>query len=321
MPLLSIRDLRVVYRVPETGLEVKAVRGVDMDVERGDVLGLVGESGSGKSTLALSVMRMLKPPAYIKSGRIVVDGVDILSIEQEIFNREYRWRRISYVPQASQNALNPTMRVSDHFLDTARAHGLDDRGEVYRRARDLLRLVELDPERVMRLYPHQLSGGMKQRVLIALSLLLEPELVILDEPTSALDVVTQAEILRVIKDVNRRLGTTIILITHDISLVPAIANDVAVMYSGKIVEVGPVKDVLYNPSHPYVSALVSSTPSLFVDMSKIRPIPGEPPSPFEEIRGCAFWPRCPHAMSICKESEPGPYAVGNKIVRCFLYGK
>jgi peptide/nickel transport system ATP-binding protein len=319
--LLEIRDLRVVYRMPDLGLEVKALRGVDLDVERGEILGLVGESGSGKSTLAHAVMRVLKPPARLVSGKVLLDGVDILSLDRSVFDKEYRWRRIAYVPQASQNALNPTMRVLDHFLDTGRAHGLDDRSEAERRARELLAMTGLDAERVLRLYPHQLSGGMKQRVLIALSLLLEPEVLILDEPTSALDVVTQAGILRAIRQINRRLGVSIIFITHDVSLMPSLADRVAVMYAGKVVEVGPVDGVLYEPQHPYVSALISSIPSLYADVASVRPIQGEPPSMVAEIRGCPFWPRCPYAKEICREREPALSSVDDRSVACFLWSR
>ncbi|AEA11648.1 oligopeptide/dipeptide ABC transporter, ATPase subunit [Thermoproteus uzoniensis 768-20] len=319
MALMEIRDLRVVYRMPDLGLEVKALRGVDLDVERGEILGLVGESGSGKSTLAHAVMRILKPPARLVSGKVILDGVDILSLDQSVFDREYRWRRIAYVPQASQNALNPTMRVLDHFFDTGKAHGLGDRSEVERRARELVAMTGLDPERVLKLYPHQLSGGMKQRVLIALSLLLEPEVLILDEPTSALDVVTQAGILRAIKQVNKKLGVAIVFITHDVSLMPSLADRVAVMYAGKVVEVGPTDGVIYEPLHPYVSALISSIPSLYADVASVKPIRGEPPSMVEEIRGCPFWPRCPYVKEVCREREPALSSVDNRKVACFLW--
>ncbi len=319
MALLEIRDLKVTYRMPDLGIEVAALRGVDLDVDRGEVLGLVGESGSGKSTLAHAIMRILKPPAYLQSGHIYLDGVDILSLNESVFDKEYRWRRIAFVPQASQNALNPTMRVLDHFLDTARYHGLADRREVERRAAELLTATGLDPSRVLRLYPHQLSGGMKQRVLIALSLLLEPLLLILDEPTSALDVVTQASILKVISDINKKLGITIIFITHDISLTPSIAHKIAVMYAGKIVEVGPAEKVINEPLHPYVSALISSTPSLYADISMVRPIPGEPPSMTERMTGCPFWPRCPYAKDVCKGEEPVLYQIDNRKVACHLW--
>ncbi len=319
MAFLEIRDLRVVYKLPDSGLEIAALRGVDLDVDRGEVVGLVGESGSGKSTLAHAIMRVLKPPAYLQSGRIYLDGVDILSLEDSIFDKEYRWRKIAFVPQASQNALNPTMRVLDHFLDTARHHGLVDRREVEKRAAELLTATGLDPSRVLGLYPHQLSGGMKQRVLIALSLLLEPLLLILDEPTSALDVVTQAGILKVISDINKKLGITIIFITHDISLIPSIAHKVAVMYAGKIVEVGPAEKVVNEPLHPYVSALISSTPSLYADISAVRPIPGEPPSMAEKITGCPFWPRCPYVKDVCRSEEPALHQIDNRRVACHLW--
>lgn len=321
MPLLSIRNLSVEYRLPDLNISIKALKNVNIDVNKGEVTGVVGESGSGKSTLALAVMRMLKPPAVISGGSIYYDGVDLLSLNEHEFNTKYRWVKISMVPQASQNILNPTMRVRDHFLDTARAHGITNETEVLKRASELLEFAKLNPARVFNLYPHQLSGGMKQRVAIALALFLNPELIIMDEPTAALDVVTQMEILKLVKSINEELGTTIIFITHDISLIPVIASSVVVLYNGEVMEVGPMEDVLTDPKHPYTKALIQSIPSLSSNVDEIKPIPGEPPNPLEDIQGCPFWPRCSYAMDICKSEKPREYIINGRVVRCFLYEK
>ena len=317
MPLLSVRDLHVEYRIPDMGISIKALRGVNLDVEEGDSLAIVGESGSGKSTLALAILRMLKPPTVVK-GSVLINGVDVLKLSEDEFNRRFRWSFISIVPQASQNSLNPTMRVRDHFIDTARYHGVDER-EALRRAFEMLEFVKLNPVRVLNLYPHQLSGGMKQRVLIALAMFLNPKIVIMDEPTSALDVVTQLEILKLVKSINRDLKTTVIFITHDISIVPLVSSKVAVMYNGIVVESGPMRDVLANPLHPYTKALIEATPSLSESIDRIKPIPGEPPSPLEEIRGCQFWPRCPRVMDICRVEEPPDININGRVVKCHLY--
>lgn len=320
MPLLSIRNLSVEYRLPDLKISIKALKNVDLDVDKGSVVGIVGESGSGKSTLALAIMRMLKPPAIIRSGSIYFNGVDLFKLNGDEFNTKYRWVKISIVPQASQNILNPTMRVKDHFIDTAHAHGIDA-DEALKRAAEALTFTRLEPARVLNLYPHQLSGGMKQRVAIALAIFLNPELVIMDEPTAALDVVTQLEILNLVRRVNSELGTTVIFITHDLSIIPTIAHRLVVLYNGEVMEVGDVKDVIEEPLHPYTKALIQATPSLSSDVDEVKPIPGEPPSPLEEIKGCPFWPRCQYAMDICKVEDPRQYNINGRLVRCFLYGR
>lgn len=321
MPLLSIRNLNVEYRLPDLKIAIKALKGVNIDVNKGDIVGVVGESGSGKSTLALAVMRMLKPPAVIKSGNIYFNGVDLLALSEHEFNSKYRWVKVSMVPQASQNIFNPTMRIKDHFLDTAKAHGITNENEILKSASEMLEFTKLNPARVFNLYPHQLSGGMKQRVAIALALFLNPELVIMDEPTAALDVVTQMDILNLVKSINEKLGTTIIFITHDISIIPVIASSVIVLYNGEVMEIGPMEDIIVDPKHPYTKALVQSTPSLSSNADEVKPIPGEPPNPLEDIQGCPFWPRCPYVMDVCKTDKPGEYNVNGRIVRCHLYEK
>lgn len=316
MPLLDVRNLDVEYVMPDN-VKIKALKGVSIEVEKGDVVGIVGESGSGKSTLAMAIMRMIKPPSIVK-GSILMGGDDLLRVPVNEFNEKFRWIKLSMVPQASQNVLNPTMRVIDHFIDTARAHGISDRHEVMKRVKELLSIMKLNPERVMKLYPHQLSGGMKQRIMIALAIFLSPDLVIMDEPTSALDVVTQADILDAVRELNKKLGITVLFITHDITVVPRIANKIAVMYDGNIVEYGPLNDVLHEPRHPYTMALISATPTMNTKLSDIVTI-YDAPLMASQVKGCSFWPRCPYRMDKCKEEEPKLITVKNSVVRCHLY--
>ena len=317
--LISIKNLRVAY-ISLRGY-VRAVDKVNLDIYKGEVLGVVGESGSGKSTMAYTVLRVLPPTARILEGSITYNGVDILKIPEEEF-RKIRWRKLSLIPQAALNALNPTLKIMDHFLETAKTHGIRDKEQVISKACELLKLLRLEPERVLPSYPHELSGGMKQRVLIALAMLLDPELLILDEPTTALDVLTQRYILDLLKDVKAKLGITMVFITHDIAVIADIADRVAVMYAGKIFEVGDVYQVFKNPINPYTKALMESIPSLIGDVEEMKPIPGSPPDLVNPPPGCRFAPRCSQAMSICREKEPPMVEVEpGHYTCCWLYIK
>jgi len=317
--IISVEGLRVFYhslRGP-----VKALDGVYMNVLRNEVLGVVGESGSGKSTLAHAILRILPPNARIIGGSIYFNGLDLVKIPENKF-KDIRWRRISLVPQAALNALNPTMKIRDHFLETARAHGIANREEVIDRASKLLETLRLEPDRVMNSYPHELSGGMKQRVLIALALLLDPEVVILDEPTTALDVLTQRAILDLLKDLKSKLDITMIFITHDIAVIADLADRVVVMYAGKVMEIGDVYTIFRNPAHPYTKALIASIPSLVGRVEDMRPIPGSPPDLINPPPGCRFHPRCPYATDRCKREEPPLVEVEpGHYVACWLYAK
>jgi len=317
--IISVEGLRVFYhslRGP-----VKALDGVYMNVLRNEVLGVVGESGSGKSTLAHAILRILPPNARIIGGSIYFNELDLVKIPENKF-KDIRWRRISLVPQAALNALNPTMKIRDHFLETARAHGIANREEVIDRASKLLETLRLEPDRVMNSYPHELSGGMKQRVLIALALLLDPEVVILDEPTTALDVLTQRAILDLLKDLKSKLDITMIFITHDIAVIADLADRVVVMYAGKVMEIGDVYTIFRNPAHPYTKALIASIPSLVGRVEDMRPIPGSPPDLINPPPGCRFHPRCPYATDRCKREEPPLVEVEpGHYVACWLYAK
>jgi len=316
-PILRVRDLVVEYAVRE-GV-IRANDHVSLDVAKGLVNALVGESGSGKTTLVDAVMGTLPPNGYIRKGEIYFKDKNILKLNPEE-RRKIRWEKIAMVFQAAQNSLNPVMRVAEHFIDTVLAHKSMSKDEILRKAEELLKLVRLDPEQVLNAFPHELSGGMKQRVIIALSLMLDPELLILDEPTSALDVMTQHYLIRTLKEVHEKKGITMLLVTHDLPVVAEIADRVAIMYCAKIVEVGDVRKIFYEPLHPYTHGLIHSIPSIIGDLSKMRPIPGEPPSLLNPPPGCRFHPRCPYATEKCKKMEPPLVEVEKgRLVACFRY--
>ncbi len=315
--ILDIKNLTVVY-ITLRGL-LKAVNNVTLRVRKGKILGIVGESGSGKSTLALAILRLLPKMSKIVNGSIMFHGIDLAKASEEEL-REIRWKKISYVPQAALNALNPTLKIIDHFYETAKAHGVDDKKWVMDKASQLLKMLNLEPSRVLNSYPHELSGGMKQRVLIALSMMLEPEVLILDEPTTALDVLTQRFILDLLKDLHRKTGVTIIFITHDIATIADIADDVAVMYAGKLMEVGDVFTVFKKPYHPYSQALIKSIPSLVGDINEMKSIPGSLPDLVNPPIGCLFHPRCEKAFDKCRKQEPPLIEVKpGHFVSCWLY--
>jgi len=304
---------------------VKAVDNVSLNIFRGEVLGVIGESGSGKTTLALSILRLLPPNARIVGGRIVYHGdktpIDVVSLSTDAL-REIRWKEISMVFQGAMNSFNPVMKIRDHFIETALAHGLNiSREEVISRARELLKMVLLEPERVLNSYPHQLSGGMRQRVLIALSLLLNPKMVVLDEPTSALDVVSQKIILKALRNVRDSMNITMLFITHDLGIAAEIADRIAVMYAGRIVEVNDVMSLYREPLHPYTQGLLKAIPRLRGHVGA-KSIQGNPPDLVNPPPGCRFHPRCPFAMDICRKEEPPMIDAGNgRYASCWLYAK
>lgn len=311
--VLAVRNLSVVYRT-RRGL-VQAVRQVSFAVRRGESLALIGESGSGKTTLALALIRLLPRAAQVTGGQILYQRhgqvVDVLTLEGERL-RQFRWRECAMVFQSALNALNPVLRVRDHFVDTYRAHSGGAHDQVLRRARDLLRLVQLEPDRVLMAYPHQLSGGMRQRVLIALALLLEPQVVILDEPTTALDILTQRAIIDLLRQLKNDLRFAMIFISHDLALAAELADRIGTMYAGRIVELGSVDDIFYRPRHPYTVGLLQAVPTLTRDFHTIASIPGSPPDLIDLPPGCAFQPRCPLATEHCQQTEPALLLVGSE---------
>jgi len=321
-PVIVVRNLSVEYLTPR-GV-VKAVRNVNLEVYKGETLFIVGESGSGKSTLGFALLNLVPQPGYIKEGEVLyrVDGneVNLMKLPPDE-QREFRWKHVSMVFQAALNSLNPVMRVWDQLYDTIKAHDRNvSREEAYEKVRNLLSLVRLDADRVLRAYPHQLSGGMRQRVMIAMALLLDPKIVILDEPTTALDLLTQKNIIEVLKNIKSKLGTTMIFITHDLSLAAELADRVAVMYAGRIVELGDVYEVFYRPKHPYTYALMKTVPKLTSVDEELYPIPGSPPDMVNMPPGCKFLPRCPYAADVCKQVEPpDEWVASGHLVACHLW--
>jgi len=301
--LFEVRDLKMYYEIIGKGL-VRAVDGVSFSLERGETLGIVGESGCGKSSLALTILRLLPANAKVLGGEVLLDGVNILKMDLEKFRREVRWRRISLIFQSAMNALNPVIRVGDQIAEAIMIHDKGIRkNEAMKRVKELLALVGIDPSRA-KSYPFELSGGMRQRVVIAMALALNPDIVIADEPTTALDVVVQAQILKLIKDLQRKLRLSVIVISHDISMVSELSNKIAVMYAGQIVEYGDIKDVFYNPLHPYTKALLYAVPSIRGKRRRLNPIPGAPPDLLRPPSGCRFHPRCPFKTDICIKEMP-----------------
>jgi peptide/nickel transport system ATP-binding protein len=289
-PLLELDDLVVEYVTAER--RVRAVDHVSLAISPGEVVGLAGESGCGKTTAGAAILQILRPPAQITSGRILFQGRDLVTRSRKDLRR-YRWRSVSMVFQNAMSALNPVMRVGDQFVDMMQAHERVSRRRALTRAGDLLELVGIDRVRV-RAYPHELSGGMRQRVIIAMALALGPELVIMDEPTTALDVVVQREILREMQTLQAELGFAVLFITHDLSLLLEVADRIAIMYAGEIVELADAATLLHAPRHPYTVGLMSSFPPLTGPIVRMVGIPGSPPDLADPPSGCRFHPRCPH---------------------------
>ncbi|MCS6768270.1 MAG: ABC transporter ATP-binding protein [Candidatus Nitrosocaldus sp.] len=312
MTRLEVSDLKAYY-FTSRGV-VKAVDGVTFRAS--ESIGIAGESGSGKSTLGLSIMRMLQPPGRVVSGSIVLDGMDILAMSEHEFNTRVRWKRVSMVFQAAMNALDPVYRVEEQMEELLRYHayGAGDARELMSSA---VRQVGLD-EGVLRRYPHELSGGMKQRVVIAMALLLRPSLLIADEPTTALDVLVQAQIINMLKGL-KDAGLMLMLITHDLSIIAEIADRIGIMYAGQMVEFGSTDQVYREPKHPYTQALLASIPRMKGE-KRLTYIKGSPIDLLNIPRGCRFYARCPYAMDVCRDDPPA-VDVGDGYVRCWLYAK
>ncbi len=318
-PLLQIRDLRVNYETADGS--VKAVSGVDLDLELGERIALVGESGCGKTTLALAIMRLIRPPGRIVSGEIILDGVDLLKLSEEEM-RLARLDEVALVTQSAMNALNPVMRIEDQIIDGLEDHGYDmSKSQFRERVAYLLEHVGLDPS-VARMYPHELSGGMKQRVGMATATALEPKLIIADEPTSALDVVVQRQVMTTLGRLQKETGASVILVGHDMGLVAQFADKVGVMYAGKLVELSPVEEIVYDPLHPYSRLLLQSVPILGEKQERLIGIPGMPPHLIDLPPGCLFAPRCPQATGLCSAVEPVMEIMpDSRMVSCHLFSE
>ncbi len=337
--LLEATDVRIHYH--STGGSYKVVDGVDVTIIRNEIFGIAGESGCGKSTLVEGIMRLIRPPGKIVSGRAlfypnqppqsmtlhsgVANGnastaIDLFQVNEEDL-RYLRWRYISYVPQGSMNSLNPVMRIGDQMIDVTRQHSELSKREAYERVIDVLRIVGLS-ERVVRSYPHELSGGMKQRVIIAMAVTLNPQLIVADEPTTALDVNVQRAVLETIAEIKARTGATIIFVSHDMAVHAELVDRLAIMYAGEVVEVGTVYEIFEAPKHPYSQRLIGSIPQLGGPRTRLESITGIAPSPIAWPQGCRFHPRCPHVMDICKQVVPPAFEIspGHRAA-CHLYGE
>lgn len=317
--IIEIRNL--VVKFPLYMGTIYAVNDVSLDIKRGSITALVGESGSGKSTIASAMLAMVSNPGIIDpSSRIIFDGQEVLSRSREEL-RQYRWRDVSMVFQAAQSCLNPVHTVGDQIIETYRAHG-DKRSDkaLIEEANVYMEYMRLDGDRVMHSYPHELSGGMKQRVMIAFAMLLKPKVIILDEPTTALDVITQDSIFTILQKINEDFGITLILLTHDIAVVAKVATNMAVMYAGTVVEEGNVFDMFYHPAHEYMRQLIASAPSLMDNLENRKSITGSPPDLLKLPKGCYFSPRCALCDENCLKNRPKTEVIGDgRAVACFKW--
>lgn len=318
MALLEVDHLTVEYRTRK-GI-ARAVNEVSFSMEKGETLGLVGESGSGKSTLGFALVRLVPSPGTIAGGRIRFEGKDILKVHEKKM-RSIRGGRIAFVFQNPMTSLNPVKRIGDHFIEFLRTHKPHmSKKEALENTNNILDELGIPNERFGD-YPHQFSGGMRQRIMIGLSIALNPSLIIADEPTTALDVIVQDRILDILKKLSQAHDMALILITHDLSIVLERCNNIFVMYAGHKVEYGKSKELYKNPRHPYTQGLLSSIPNIELASQKLTAIPGSPPDLLNMPKGCPFWPRCPEAMNICEAKVPLTISLeGGHLVKCFLYG-
>ncbi|MBP2699785.1 ABC transporter ATP-binding protein [Photobacterium lucens] len=318
-PQISIRNLCVDY-ITDAG-DVRAVNNVSFDIGKGEIFGLAGESGCGKSTVAFSLMRLHKPPAFITGGEVIFDGHGDILKKSDLAMSAFRWSEISMVFQSAMNALNPVLTMEEQFCDVIMRHTSMTRQQAVRRAEGLLEIVDIHPSR-LRDYPHQFSGGMRQRLVIAIALALNPKMIIMDEPTTALDVVVQREILQKIYALKEEFGFSILFITHDLSLMVEFSDRIGIMYSGELIEVAPSKEILETPFHPYTEGLGSSFPPLTGPKTKLTGIPGNPLNLLEVPQGCRFQARCSKTTEACFKTptqltqiEPG------RLSNCHLFTK
>ena len=328
--IVEIKNVSIDY--PLKKYTIRAVSNFSAPIKRGCITALVGESGSGKTTLATAILRQISDPGVLSEGSILFnsnDGTttDIYGLSYKQ-SKTFKWTKVSMVFQAAQSALNPVMNIRDHFYETFDEHDIKiSKADKEKKCRELLEYVSLNPDLVLNAFPHELSGGMKQRAMIAFSLLLDPELVILDEPTTALDVITQNYIFELLRKINKEKGISMILLTHDISVVARFADYIGVMYAGRLMEYGSVDNVFETKIHPYTRGLINATPSIVGKTNKMKPIDGTPPDLLNLPKGCKFAPRCPFAKDICHKQEPDNVDLSiNRCQMCHfkkeeLYGK
>jgi peptide/nickel transport system ATP-binding protein len=315
--VLKIGNLKLYYRTMSG--PVKAVEDASFTLKEREAIALLGESGCGKTSLARAIMRYLPRNVAELSGSVVIDGIETMGMSDSEFNDKIRWKKITYVTQAAISSLNPVIKVIDHLIEPLIIHYKTPRKEAIERAIEAVKMVGLPADFIWR-YPFELSGGMRQRVVIAMSLITKPKIIILDEPTSALDVMTQANILNMLKDIKSKMNLSYIFITHDIAVSSELADKVAVMYAGWIVELGPAEKIYVDPLHPYSKGLLGSVPRLRSD-APVTFIPGTPPSLINPPKGCRFRPRCKYAMPKCETIPPIIKTGSDEYVRCWLYGE
>jgi peptide/nickel transport system ATP-binding protein len=316
-PLLTVDSLTVEYRASRGN--VRAVDDIAFSLKKGEILGVVGESGSGKSTLGLSLIRQVPPPGVVLRGSIKLNGQGILSLQREKM-RLVRGRRIAFVFQDPMTSLNPVKSIGEHFIELLRTHEPNlAKTEALGRTNNILKVLGISPERIKD-YPHQFSGGMRQRIMIGLGIALNPDLVIADEPTTALDVIVQAKILDLLKKLRDTYGMALILITHDLSIALERCDKIIVMYAGQIAEQAKSRDIQERPRHPYTQGLMRSIPNIELADQRLEAIPGSPPDLLNLPKGCRFNPRCPYAMPYCSNETPLMEVGKEHFVRCFLYG-
>lgn len=301
MGRLVVKDLQMHYRTRNG--DVRAVDNISFTLEPGRALGVVGESGCGKSSLGLTLLRLLPANGQVVGGSIKLGDEELLELNDEAFRKGVRWKKLSMVFQGAMNALNPVLTVGSQISEAILAHEKVSKEEAAARAKQLLEMVGINPDRYNH-YPHQFSGGMKQRAVIAMALACNPQVVIADEPTTALDVMVQAQVLKAMADLRRRLNLSMIMVSHDLSVIAQTCDEVAVMYAGRIVEYGPVEEVFTNPLHPYTQGLTQAFPDMYADRAPIVSIPGTPPNLIDPPSGCRFHPRCPLATEECKRIDP-----------------
>jgi peptide/nickel transport system ATP-binding protein len=316
-PLLEVEDLSVTYLTDNA--DIGAVERVSLTVHAGEFLGIVGESGCGKSTLLFAIAQLLAPPAEITSGRVVFRGQDLVQLTDNAL-RLVRWRDYSVVMQSAMNALNPMKSIGAQFKDTIRAHEHMSADGIRTRSAEVLHLVGIDAAH-LESYPHQLSGGMRQRAMIAMALLFTPQLVIMDEPTSALDVVAQRSLMTQIKELQQQFGFAVIFVTHDMSVVANYSDRLMVMYAGQVAELGDTDSIFERPLHPYSKGLLEAFPSVRGPRRPLSGIPGSPPDLGRPPSGCRFHPRCSEVMPQCLTTDPELYSVDDTQVRCLLFAE
>jgi peptide/nickel transport system ATP-binding protein len=315
-PILDVREISVEYR--SRGEPARAVDQVSFELMPGEFLGVVGESGCGKSTLLFAIVQLLRAPAVITGGEIIFKGTNMVQMSEKVL-RAIRWRDYSIVMQSAMNALNPVTTIGAQYADALRAHQKISKEAILDRSRQVFALVGIDPVHLGS-FPHQLSGGMRQRAMIAMALLFSPELIVMDEPTSALDVVAQRALMVQIKELQRELGFAVIFVTHDMSLVSHFSDRLAVMYAGQFAELGPTSSVFADPMHPYTVGLLDAFPSVYGPKVYLDGIPGAPPDLVNPPKTCRFQARCPKAMPMCAGPPPEFYELADRRVRCFRHG-